>query len=140
MPDLDKNMFHIEGRVKNVIEKPRARGIEYKIIVEVDGTASDGEKRNEKTCYEITARGSSGNNPWPGLARNKLYAFDGAVERERDDGRDNVLLATGAHRIKKVNHGRARLDDKYMRSVEWYDEEGHEPPLWFEKNVNGACG
>jgi hypothetical protein len=40
MSDQDKNTFHIEGRVKKVVKGPcDGGGIDYKIIIEVDGAA-----------------------------------------------------------------------------------------------------
>lgn len=137
MPDLDKNIFHIEGRVKEVIESPRGGGVDYKIIVEVDGAAYNSTNPHEKACLDVVARGTGGDDPWAELARNKLYAFDGTVEHARDDGSEPAFLATEAHRINKVDHGSVKWDD-HMRPAEWYDEEGNVPPLWFEED-GGAC-
>ena len=139
MPDQDKNTFHIEGRVKKAVESPRDGGVEYKIVVEVDGAAYNSADPYKKGCLEIAARVTGGGDPWAALARNKLYAFDGTIEHVHDDESERrVLRATDARRIDKVDHGSVKWDD-CMRPVEWYDEEGNVPPLWLEED-GGACG
>lgn len=124
LEEQNNNTFHIEGRLKNVTKIPCDDGVEYEILVEVDGTESDGGDRYEKGYATVTARED---DPWTNLPKMKLYAIDGTIRQE--EGGKAVYLASDVRRIKKVNHGRVKFDED-MRPVEWYEDERNEPPLW----------